>query len=132
MELFTKEQQEKMLKNGSDEYRDQDHPPVVQLILPGTNCCWLLSELEPEYPHIAFGLCDLGFGCPELGYVDLRELLDMKVPPFDFTVYSNPLFEAKYPISVYSAAARANQRIVWGDNLLAQHRKNDKRFRLTP
>ncbi len=38
---------------------------------PGT--C-LLSELDPNEPDRAFGLCDTGHGYPELGYVLLSEL----------------------------------------------------------
>ena len=30
---------------------------------------WLLTELDSEDPDIAFGLCDLGMQCPELGSV---------------------------------------------------------------
>ena len=33
-----------------------------------------LTEIDPEDPDIAFGLCDLGMGCPELGSVSLSEL----------------------------------------------------------
>ena len=33
-----------------------------------------LTELTPEDPDMAFGLCDLGLGEPELGYVHLAEL----------------------------------------------------------
>jgi hypothetical protein len=35
-----------------------------------------LSELSPDY--IAFGLCDLGFGEPEMGYVSLIEIAGLK------------------------------------------------------
>jgi hypothetical protein len=30
--------------------------------------------MDPEEPDILFGLCDLGFQCPELGSVSLQEL----------------------------------------------------------
>ena len=50
--------------------------PVVKLfVCVGGNATWLLTELDPE-TNIAFGLCDLGHGFPELGYVDLTELED--------------------------------------------------------
>lgn len=50
--------------------------PVVKLfVCVGGNATWLLSELDPE-TNIAFGLCDLGLGFPELGYVSLTELED--------------------------------------------------------
>src|SRR5207302_11076963 len=51
-----------------------DFPPVVKLFTPDGACTWLLSEIDPENPDLAFGLCDLGMGCPELGSVSLSEL----------------------------------------------------------
>src|SRR5208337_691352 len=36
------------------------------------DCTWLLAELDAD--GLAFGLCDLGLGEPELGYVSLFEL----------------------------------------------------------
>ena len=48
--------------------------PVVKLfVCVGGNATWLLSELDPT-TNIAFGLCDLGLGFPELGYVSITEL----------------------------------------------------------
>ena len=48
--------------------------PVVKLfVCVGGNATWLLTELDPE-TNIAFGLCDLGLGFPELGYVSITEL----------------------------------------------------------
>ena len=48
--------------------------PVVKLFTPDASATWLLTELDPADPDLAFGLCDLGLGCPELGYVRLSEL----------------------------------------------------------
>ena len=52
-----------------------DNPVVKLFVCVGGNATWLLSELDPE-TNIAFGLCDLGLGFPELGYVSLTELED--------------------------------------------------------
>ena len=71
LKMFTEEQREKLLANGAT---PDDHPPVVKLFTPDANCTWLLSELDPNNPTMAFGLCDLGFGSPELGYVSITEL----------------------------------------------------------
>lgn len=51
-----------------------DHTPVVKLFTPDGGATWLLSEIEPDDPDIAFGLCDLGLGYPELGSVRLSVL----------------------------------------------------------
>jgi hypothetical protein len=32
----------------------------VKLFGTDANCAWLLSELDPDDPDIAFGFCDLG------------------------------------------------------------------------
>jgi hypothetical protein len=48
--------------------------PVVKFFAAGS-ATWLLSELDPE-TGIAFGLCDLGMGFPELGSVTLDELIE--------------------------------------------------------
>ena len=72
MKLLTQAQITKLLKNGAN--RDQDHAPVVKLFTPDVGCTWLLSEIDPEDPDTAFGLCDLGLGFAELGSVSLSEI----------------------------------------------------------
>ena len=47
--------------------------PEVKLFCPGGSAIWLLTELNPE-SNVAYGLCDLGVGSPELGFVNLDEL----------------------------------------------------------
>jgi hypothetical protein len=59
---------------------EPDHTPVVKLFTPDAGCTWLLSELDPDEPDIAFGLCDLGQGTPELGSVRLSELASLRGP----------------------------------------------------
>lgn len=80
MELFTAEIRNRLLDNGrrQDEVRgtpqELDFEPVVKLFTPDAACTWLLTELDPDEPDIAFGLCDLGMQCPELGSVSVAEL----------------------------------------------------------
>lgn len=57
-----------------------DFMPVVKLFTPHGGCTWLLTEVEPDDTDIAFGLCDLGMGYPELGSVSLSELASVKGP----------------------------------------------------
>jgi hypothetical protein len=85
MKLFTKDQHERLLKNGQVNAQRQldgletiDHPPVVKLFTPDAACTWLLSELDPEDTDIAFGLCDLGFGAPEMGSVRISEIAALR------------------------------------------------------
>lgn len=105
MKLFTEEQYQRLIENGTPERRDNDHPPVVKLFLPGTACTWLLSELDYEDTDIAFGLCDLGLGFPELGSVRVSELEQLKVPFYGFAVERDIHFTPKFPMSVYAEAA---------------------------
>jgi len=80
MKLLTSDIKARLLENGrlQEEVRgtnaELDFFPVVKLFTPDAACTWLLSELDPEEPDIAFGLCDLGMGCPELGSVRISEL----------------------------------------------------------
>ncbi|MBS1778033.1 MAG: DUF2958 domain-containing protein [Bacteroidetes bacterium] len=120
MKLFTDEQYQKLLDNGKPENRDQDHAPVVKLFLPGTGATWLLSELDHEEVTIAFGLCDLGMGFPELGSVLTIELEEIKHPHFGLPVERDLHFEGKYPLSVYADAARMTRCITEDDDLLQQ------------
>ena len=111
--LFTEEQYEQLIKNGGDESVDKDYPPVAKLFMVNTACTWLISELDPEAPEIAFGLCDLGVGFPEMGYVSLRELEDAQTD-FCFLV-RDIFFKPEYPLSVYVQAAR-NSRLITEDD----------------
>src|SRR5450631_890282 len=77
MTLITKTQIEQLLANGraqraAIDRQDQalDFKPVVKLFTPDANATWLLTELDGD-SELAFGLCDLGLGCPEIGYVSL-------------------------------------------------------------
>jgi hypothetical protein len=118
MNWFTDEEYQKLLANGAN--RDKDHPPVVMLGLPFTNCIWLISEVDPVEPRLAFGLCDLGMGFPELGYVDLEELRDLTLST-GLAVEKVQFFVSKHPMSVYANAAREISRITTNDALLSKH-----------
>ena len=110
MKLFTNPQLKKLLENSRDINEDKDHPPVVKLFMTGTNCTWLLSELDPETQDIAFGLCDLGMGFPELGYVSLSEIKAAE-STLRFLERDHH-FEAEFPLSVYARAARYCEHVV--------------------
>jgi len=103
MKLFTKAQYEKLIQNGSD--RDKDHPPIVKLFTPDAQCTWLISEIDPNDPDTAFGLCDLGFGEAELGYIHLPEIQSLR-GNLGLPVERDNSFEGKHPMSVYAHAAR--------------------------
>lgn len=123
--FLTKEILEKLLANGSTENRDKDHFPVVKIFTPDAQATWLLTELLPDDTDTAYGLCDLGLGFPELGYVSLFELRvvrgHLKLP-----VERDEYFEAKYPLSVYAKAALLKGRITDDPETLEQAAKEKK------
>lgn len=117
MTLITQAQTEQLLANGraqraAIDRQDQalDFKPVVKLFTPDANATWLLTELD-EDSELAFGLCDLGLGCPEIGYVSLTELRsvrgNLKLP-----IERDLHFEAHKTISAYADEARTLGRIV--------------------
>lgn len=109
MELVTPEQREQLLANGAR--RGADHTPVVKLFNPCGAGTWLVTELDPEDESIAFGLADLSFNTPEVGSFSLSELEAFK-GPFGLGIERDLYFEAKYTLSAYAEAARAEGRIV--------------------
>jgi hypothetical protein len=88
-----------------------DPPPVVKLFTPDAGATWLLTEIDPDDTERAFGLCDLGLGFPELGYVSLAELATVR-GRLGLPVERDFHFLADKPISVYAREARLAGRIV--------------------
>jgi hypothetical protein len=95
-----------MLANGkrSAAGLDSDVYPVAKLFTPDANCTWLLTEIDPEEPDIAFGLCDLGMGFPELGCVSLAELEDVR-GQLGLPIERDLHFTATKPLSAYAEEA---------------------------
>ena len=109
-----------MIHNAQEVQNDlaKDHAPVVKLHSKYGKAIWLLSELDATN-NIAYGLCDLGQGKPELSYVSITDLESikharLKVPMVEI----DPAFDGKYAMSVYLAAAKLNKRVTEDDALL--------------
>lgn len=111
MKLITKELQEQLIKNGREQAKvkgtraERDYWPVVKLFYPAGAATWLLTEIEPDDPDIAWGLCDLGAGFPEFGTVSLAELKSF-VGFAGLHIERDKFFTAKAPISRYVEAAQ--------------------------
>jgi hypothetical protein len=88
-----------------------DFEPVVKLFTPDGNATWLLTELDPELEGLAFGLCDLGLGEPELGYVSLQELAEAR-GPLGLPIEQDLHFAPVRTLAAFAEAARAQRRIV--------------------
>ena len=111
----------KMVQNALEVHEGvaRDHAPEVKLYTKYGKGIWLLSELD-EKNNIAFGICDLGQGTPELSYVSIEHLESIKHARLKIRmIETDKLFISKYPMSVYLEAARANKRITEDDALLS-------------
>jgi len=117
MKLLTKQLRDKLLANGREQAKvkgtkaERDFWPVVKFFYPAGAATWLVTELDPEDPDIAVGLCDLGHGFPELGSLRISELQSFK-GSFGLGIERDLHFKAKAPLSRYTAAAREAGAIV--------------------
>ncbi|MCY4583265.1 MAG: DUF2958 domain-containing protein [Chloroflexi bacterium] len=93
------------------ENRNHDDPvPVVKLFTPYGNWAWLLAFQDGTDRDKLFGLCDMGIGQPELGYVRLSTLEDYDIRGIVIEHDSGAVFDK--PLSHYARTARENGKIV--------------------
>lgn len=109
-----------MIHNAQEVQNDlgKDHEPVIKLHSRYGKAIWLLSELD-QANGIAYGICDLGQGKPELSYVSIPDLESikharLKVPMIEM----DREFVGNFPMSVYLEAARIEGRITEDSNHL--------------
>ena len=101
MLLLTEDLRARLIANGQSR---GDHVSVVKFFNPVGSGIWLFSELD-EDGDILFGLCDLGFGCPEMGSASLSEIAAVTLP-FGLTIERDLCFEGHFPLTIYADAAR--------------------------
>jgi Protein of unknown function (DUF2958) len=120
LKIFTAEILASLAANGEATRRAQnagqtepDHIPVVKVFNPYGGATWLLTESDPDEPDRLFGLCDLGMGEPELGYVARSEIESVRVNigGHDLPLERDMYFETDKPLSVFYEAARRAGRI---------------------
>lgn len=118
MNLLTTEQYRRLLTNGewnksrlARQEDPDDFRPIVRLFRPWSTATWLLSELDPDVPNIAFGLCDLGHGIPALGSVNLNELIAVRGPG-GLTIERDRRFRPIKTLRAYAEDARRRGRII--------------------
>ena len=93
-----------------------DPPPVVKLFNPVGAATWLATELAEDGDTL-FGLADLGFGCPELGYFSLSEIRAIRLP-YGLWIERDLSFESAFPLTVWTEWARRAGSILWAETLL--------------
>jgi hypothetical protein len=97
---------------------EPDVPPVVKLFNPCGAATWLATELDDDGDTL-FGLADLGFGCPELGYFSLCEIERLRLP-FGLGIERDLHFESAVPLSRWAEVARRAGSILFAEQLLAR------------
>jgi len=86
--------------------------PVVKLFTPDAAATWLLTEAYPEGSDIRlFCLCDLCLGSPELGYLMLSEIENVR-GKLGLPVERDLHFKAEHRLSAYAKIARYAGMIV--------------------
>jgi len=112
MKLLTKAIEIKLRKNSevnqNADGKTQDFKPVVKMFTPDGAGTWLFTELDSD--DILFGLCDLGMGMPELGYVSLAELRSVR-GNLGLPIERDKWFKADKMLSEYAQEASNTQRI---------------------
>ena len=95
-----------------------DPCPVAKFFNPLGAATWLVTELAQDGDSL-FGLADLGFGCPELGYFSLREIEAIRLP-FGLRIERDLAFTSLHPLSVWADAARRAGSILQAQTFLAR------------
>ena len=110
MNLLTKAIEARLLKNAAATRAAQeaglpepDHKPVVKFFNPTGSQTWLITEMQLD--GTMFGLCDMGHGCPELGYVLLSDLQSIRLR-FGLRIERDLHSTFKKPLSAYAEEAR--------------------------
>ncbi len=101
MLLLTQDLSARLIANGLSR---GDHVPVVKFFNPAGSGTWLFSELDDDGDTL-FGLCDLGFGCPEMGSASLAEIAGVRLP-FGLSIERDLHFEGRFSLTIYADAAR--------------------------
>lgn len=80
MMLITKEIARKLPALYANDGKPAEEVKVpLKLFNPCGAATWYITEMDPE-SGLMFGWCDLGMGCPELGYVSLDEIKSVRLP----------------------------------------------------
>ena len=116
MKLLTNRQRQELLARGRVNAERQsrglepvDLYPSIKLFTPDGAATWLLTELDDD--GIAFGLCDLGVGFPEIGSVSLAELRDLR-GKLGLPVERDRHFKPRYSLTEYAERAEREGRII--------------------
>ena len=124
MDLLTPQLRARLIANAAAHHgamqrasREPAPAPVVKFFNPCGAATWLFSELDADGDTL-FGLCDLGFGCPELGSASLAEIASVRAG-LGLKIERDLYFTGSHPLTVYAEAARQHGGITENDAVLA-------------
>lgn len=108
---MTKVIERKLKDNWSKGIENESFEPKVEVkfFTPWANATWLITEYC-EADNVFFGLCDLGLGSPEIGYVSKEELESLSHWS-GLKVERDRNFEADKTLSEYAREAKDAGRI---------------------
>ena len=98
-------------------HREPDPAPVAKFFNPLGAATWLATEIDPDGDKL-FGLADLGFQCPELGYFSLREIAAVRLP-LGLGIERDIGFTSVVPLSLWADVARETRSISAAEAALA-------------
>jgi len=109
MKLLTKALEKKLVANWTENQATTgaiDFKPVVKFF--GGAATWLITEFDGK--DTFFGLCDLGLGFPEIGYVAKTELEGVKFQ-FGLGIERDLYFKADKTVGEYLKEAKGERRV---------------------
>jgi len=86
--------------------KEIDFHPVTRMFNPMGVGTWILSECDDD--GLAFGLCDVGY--PELGYVSMQELWELRLPG-GLKIEEDLHWTASKSLTAYADDARQGKRV---------------------
>ena len=95
---------------------EPDRVPVVKLFNPLGAATWLATELGEDGDTL-FGLADLGFGCPELGYFSLSEIASLRLP-LGLRIERDIGFSTTVSLSVWADPARRVGSVIQAQSII--------------
>ena len=105
MQLITKAIERQLIANWHNHGSPTaENKPPLKLFSTWGAATWLISEMNGDDNDLLFGLCDLGMGSPELGYVSHQELRNIK-GPMGLTIERDMLFQPEKSLLDYAQEA---------------------------
>lgn len=88
--------------------KELDFMPPVKLFAPAGAMTWLIAECDDK--GLAFGLADLGFETPEIGYISLSEIFSVRIG--HLFIEQDLYFKPTKTLTQYADEARQKGRLI--------------------